>query len=128
MKYIPVSSEAEAMSVSALIYDLTRPSGGSTDTTQYSVGWKTDINGVCYLCMDLAFQLPVHPDRGTAIESAIRGLQAAGKILPASADALLATVAANSGSTVTLEEVVPPEWLAVSVDSIVLPPEPELPA
>lgn len=128
MKYIPVASEAEAMSVSALIYDLTRPSGGSTDATQYSFGWKTDINGVCYLCMDLAFELPVHPDRGTAIETAIRGLQSAGKILPASADSLLETVATNSGKTVLLGDVVPPEWLAMSVDSIVLPPESELPA
>lgn len=120
MKYIPVASEAEAKSISALIYDLTRPSGATNDSTQYLFDWRVAANGDCYLCVGLDWTLPVHADRGPAIEAAVLGLRDAGKILPASASTLLATIAANSGKTVTLGQVIPPEWLAVALDEIPL--------
>lgn len=122
MKYIPVTNEAEAQYISALIYDLTRPAGGATDTTQYSVPWQHDVNGICYLCVSLGFELPVHADRGNAIETALRGLQADGKLSQSAVDNIINLAAANVGSTITIGQVLPAEWLAVALDAIELPP------
>ena len=127
MKYIPVTNEAEAQYISALIYDLTRPAGANSDTTQYSVPWQHDINGTCYLCVSLGFGIPVHADRGNAIETALRGLQTAGKLSQSSVDNILALASANVGSVVTVGQVLPAEWLAVALDSIELPPEEVVP-
>jgi hypothetical protein len=127
MKYIAVTNEAEAQYISALIYDLTRPAGGATDTTQYSVPWQHDVNGTCYLRVSLGFELPVHADRGNAIETALRGLQTAGKLSQSSVDNILALASTNVGNVVTVGQVLPAEWLAVALDSIVLPPEEVVP-
>lgn len=127
MKYIPVTNEAEAQYISALIYDLTRPAGGATDTTQYSVPWQHDVNGICYLCISLDFELPVHAERGNAIETALRGLQTAGKLSQSSVDNILALASANVGKAVKVGQVLPAEWLAVALDSIKLPPEEVIP-
>ena len=123
MKYFPVTSEAEAQSISALIYSLTKPAGSdSFDTTKYSFGWQFDSNGVCYLCVDESFKLPIHADRDVAIETALRGLQAQGKMSQASVDNIINLAGANVGNTVTVGQVCPAEWLAIAVDSIQLPP------
>lgn len=126
MKYFPVTNEAEAQALSSLIYDLTRPAGSTTDTTQYALGWEFDINDVCYLCVDESFTLPVHADRDAAIETAVRGLQAQGKMSEASADNILSVAAANVGGVVTIAQVIPSEWLAIAVLDIVRP-DPEIP-
>jgi hypothetical protein len=122
MKYFPVTNESEAQAISSLIYDLTRPAGSDiSDTTKYSIGWQFDRNGACYLCVDQSFELPVHKDRDGAIVTALRGLQAAGKLSKASADNIIALAAANVGKAVTVGQVCPAEWLAVAVDAIELP-------
>lgn len=126
MKYFPVANESEAQSLSSLIYDLTRPANSTTDTTKYALGWEFDINGACYLCVDEAFTLPVHADRGTAIETAVRGLQSQGKMSEASADSIINVAAANVGGVVTVAQVIPSEWLAIAVLDIVRP-DPEIP-
>lgn len=120
MKYFPVTNEAEAQYISALIYDLTRPAGSdASDTTKCALGWQFDKNGVCYLCVDQAFKLPVHAGGG-AIETALRELQAAGKMSKASVDNIIALATANVGKDVTVGQVFPTEWLAVAVDAIQL--------
>lgn len=122
MKYFPVTTEAEAQSISALIYDLTRPAGSdSSDTTKYALGWQFDKDGKCYLCVDTAFTLPVHKDRDGAIVTALRGLQAAGKMTKASADNIINLAKNNVGKTLTVGQVCPAEWLALAVDVIQLP-------
>lgn len=127
MKYFPVANEAEAQSISALIYNLTRPSGSdASDTTKYALGWQFDVNNVCYLCVDEAFTLPVHKDRDEAIVTALRALQAEGKLSETSADNIINIAAANVGKTVTVAQVCPSEWLAIAVDEIELPVDPEL--
>jgi hypothetical protein len=119
MKYIPVDNEAFAMYISSLIYDLTRPSIASNDVTQYSLPWDFDINNVCYIVVDLNFILPIHVDRGPAIEAAIRDLQTQGKITQQSADTMIQVAASNSGSAVTVSQIIPSEWLDIAVDSII---------
>lgn len=119
MKYFPVTNEAEAKSISALIYKLTRPSTARSDTTTYAIPWEFDKNGVCYLAIDESFALPVHKDRGNAIETALRALQSQGKITKASVDAIVALATANVGKPVTVGQVCPAEWMAVAVNDIV---------
>lgn len=121
MKYFPVTNEAEAKGISALIYDLTRPAGSAEDTTQYSLGWEFDKNGVCYLCVDEAFEFPVHKDRDGAIVTALRGLQAQGKLSQASVDNIINLAKSNVGKTVTMSQVIPAEWMMLAVEDIVRP-------
>lgn len=118
MKFFPVANEVEARMISSLVYDLTRPAGSSSDTTQYSLGWEFDKNGACFLCVEEGFELPVHKNRDKAIETAIRGLQSSGKLSKVAADAMIALAKANSGKTVTAGQMIPAEWLAVAVDEI----------
>ena len=128
MKYFPVASESEAQSISALIYDLTRPAGSdSSDATKYALGWQFDKDGKCYLCVDESFTLPVHKDRDSAIATALRGLHAAGKMSKASADNIINLAKNNVGKTLTVGQVCPAEWLAVAVDKIELPETESLP-
>jgi hypothetical protein len=119
MKYFPVSNEAEARAISAIIYRLTRPAGAdATETTKYALGWQIDKHGACFLCIDELFELPVHKDRGGEIVAAIRVLQADNKMSEASADKIINHANENVGKTVTIAQVIPDEWLAASVDGI----------
>lgn len=119
MKYFPVTSENEAKSISAIVYKLTRPSGADkTETTKYALDWQFDKNGVCYLCVDEAFVLPIHKDRGGAVTTALRALQAARKLSKESADNIINVAAENAGGVVTVAQVIPPEWIAISVSDI----------
>ena len=120
-KYIPVESENYAKYISSLIYKLTRPDSTVDDVTLYAISWVFDINNNCYLTVNYDSILPIHPNRTTDIETAIRDLQLQNKITESSADLLLNIVSSNSGGTITISQIIPSEWDAVAVETIEQP-------
>jgi hypothetical protein len=125
---MPAGTAADAEQVSAALYKLTRPDDSYLEgTTRYLMGWRVASSGLAYLLWDLSLVLPVHPERGPDTAATVAAYVAAGKLTPASAQALSALVAERTGATVTLGEITPPEWLAVmrpDADAAVLFPPP----
>jgi hypothetical protein len=110
MKYMPADSEATCMAVSEAIYQLTRPAG-SSETTKYAFGWSKDKHGVWFMHFDLDVILPVHADRGDMLEQVLSFFVQAGQLSLESKQAILELAQERVGQTVTLEEVIPLEWI-----------------
>lgn len=64
----------------------------------------------------------IHADRSSETLAALGEYVAAELVTQASADAVAALVQERAGSTVTLGEITPTEWLAVMVDGVDMPP------
>jgi hypothetical protein len=106
MKYVPVPSVTVALAVSRLLYRFTRPTGTqSSDVTQYAIGHVIDVDGVVWLLWDEAFPLPVVKNRGTIPGTALNSLVTQQVVSRSTADAVLALAAENTGSVMTLADV-----------------------
>jgi hypothetical protein len=114
MMWMPAPDEETCRLVSGAVYRLTR-NAGSSDTTQYAFGWRSDAHGAWWMDMDPDIVLPVHPERSTETANTLAMFVAAGQLSQASADAIVALVQTRVGQTVTLGEVIPPEWAAQMV-------------
>jgi hypothetical protein len=112
--WMPAPDEETCQLVSSAIYRLTRPAG-SSDTTQYAFAWRSDAHGTWWMDMDPDIVLPVHAERSTETAYTLAMFVAAGQLSQASADAIVALVKTRVGQTVTLGEVIPPEWAAQMV-------------
>ena len=117
-RWMPSPDEATCELVSHAIYRLTRPAGTTpSDTTRYAFEWRQDAHGTWWMDMNPATVLPVHPERSTETAEALAMFVQAGSLLPQSAAAIAALVQERVGQTVTLGEVIPPEWAAQMVES-----------
>jgi hypothetical protein len=119
IKYMPSNSEATCIAVSEAIYQLTRPLGAN-DTTKYAFGWSKDKHDMWFMHFDLDMILPVHADRGDMLEQVLSFFVQANQLSEQSKQAILDLAAEREGQTVTLQEVIPVEWLGFLQDNIEL--------
>ena len=132
MTWMPAPDEATCQLVAHAIYRLTRPAGSTpSDTTRYAFGWRQDAHGTWWMDMDPDTVLPVHAERSTETADTLALFVQAGSLSQASAAAIAALVQervaeteppldsegnpTRPARTVTLGEVIPPEWTAQMV-------------
>ena len=112
-RWMPAPDEDTCKLVSHVIYRLSRPAEAKvSDTTTYLFGWRQAANGSWWMDFDLSHSLPISAERSTETADALTMFVQAGQLSAESAANIQAIVQANVGNTITLGDVVPPEWLA----------------
>lgn len=112
--------EATAMAVSRAINALSIPVG-ETRSTVYALGWITTPDGRVWMQWDTQWPFPVAQGHESNLADILAGFVQAGQLTSTSADQIAALIAqrlseADGGfAHVTLDEVTPPEWLAMVV-------------
>lgn len=117
-RYMPIDSEATAAAVSAAIYRVTCPESSAGTVTKYMFGWRQAADGSWWLDWDMSLPIYVRDGSPAEIAAIVAGYVEQGRLSPVSADAILATVAANVGNTITLGDVTPPEFAALLLDAL----------
>lgn len=120
MPYMPMPDEATAMAVSRAINALSMPLG-ETRSTLYALRWITTPDGRVWMQWATQWPFPVAQGHESNLAGILAGFVQAGQLTSTSADQIAALIAqrlveANGGfARVTLDEVTPPEWLAMLV-------------
>ena len=132
MPYMPMPDEQTAMAVSRAIQLLSVPVG-ETRSTLYALPWQATPDERVWMQWATGLPFPVAPGHESNLADILAGFVRAGRLSPASAEAIIALVAERLAAAdggfghVTLEEVTPPEWLAALVSdeafAAMYPPE-----
>jgi hypothetical protein len=113
MHYMPADTEATASAVSYSVYHLSQSPAMADNVTEYAFPWRQALDGSWWMQWDGSLTIPVHAERSGDLAAILAGFVAAGQLLQASADAIMALAASREGQTVTLQEITPPEWAAL---------------
>jgi hypothetical protein len=113
--YMPADSNVTCSAVSYAIYHLSQSVDMAGNATEYAMGWKQDNNGAWWMEWDTEMVIPVHSKRANDLAQVLAGFVSSEHLSQQSADNIIALAASREGSTVTLLEVTPPEWVALMV-------------